>query len=65
MVNAMLLNEFLKAHKKMEAQERGYCGIEVNGRPATDGNGSFDRAGSKSERADPGKQARPATDRKQ
>ncbi len=41
-----------------------YCGVEVNSRAATEGNGSSDRADSKSERADPGKQACPATDRK-
>ena len=39
MVNAMLLNEFLKEHKKVE-DNRQPLRIEVNGRSATKGNGS-------------------------
>ena len=63
-INMMLLNEFLKAHKKSGDTGSDYCGVEVNSRAAAEGNGSSDRADSKSERADPGKQACPATDRK-
>ena len=31
-VNAMLLNEFLKEHKKVEETTGNHCGVEVNGR---------------------------------
>jgi hypothetical protein len=37
-INAMLLNEFLKEHKKVEEQQAN-CGVEVNRRSAAKGNG--------------------------
>ena len=63
-VNAMLLNEFLKAHQKLEAQEATIAELKSTVAEATEGNGSSDRTGSKSERATRGKQASPATNRK-
>ena len=53
MVNAMLLNEFLKEHKKVEAAASNRCGVEVNGRSATERNGSPDSAVQRAGRANP------------
>ena len=61
----MLLNEFLKAHTKARGTGSDHCGVEVNSRAATEGNGSSDLTSSKSERANRGKQARSATHGKQ
>ena len=38
-VNAMLLSEFLKEHKRVEAQQGNHCGVEVNRRATAEGNG--------------------------
>jgi Chaperone of endosialidase len=37
-VNAMLLNEFLKEHRKNEEQQANHYGLKIDGRPATKAN---------------------------
>ena len=48
-VNAMLLNEFLKEHKKVEE----HCGAEVNRRSATERNGGSHGPAERAGSADP------------
>jgi uncharacterized coiled-coil protein SlyX len=55
-VNAMLLNKFLKAHKKLEAQDATIAELKSTVAKQQKGIGSSERAG---------KQARPITNRKQ
>ena len=65
MVNAMLLNEFLKAHQKLEAQEATIAELKSTVAQQQKGMEALTAQVQKVSAQIAGKQARPATDRKQ